>query len=102
MRNFLARSTIAVLLAQSLLSSTTIFGQQPDRRDKPPTESPQSTSKVPDQWQAPPTGTIVSLDRPSAAADSKQEPTIRVALAIDAHSATISTSGGHLMNATDA
>jgi stage II sporulation protein D len=42
----------------------------------------------------------VTLDQLGAASSSPQEPTIRVALATDVRSATISTSG-HLMNAND-
>ena len=103
MRNFLARSTSAILLALQVLSAIFVFGQQEvrQRRSRPP-EEPQKTSSqaASGPWQPPAKRTIVTLDQPGADSSSTQEPTIRVALATDARSATISTSG-HLMNATD-
>ncbi|HAF24516.1 MAG TPA: hypothetical protein DCK93_16700 [Blastocatellia bacterium] len=103
MRNFLARSTIAILLAQQLLSPTVAFsqGEVRQRRTQALPEPQKTSSPMPSgEWKSPPTPTIVSLDQLNAPSSSKEEPTIRVALATDARSATISTSG-HLMNATD-
>ena len=103
MRNFLARSISVLLLALQLLSPIFVFGQQEVRqRRSQSSEEPQKTSSqnASGPWQPPTRQTIVNLDQPSADASSKQEPTIRVALATDARSATVST-GGHLMKATD-
>jgi stage II sporulation protein D len=108
----LARSTITILLALQVLSPTFVFSQQ-DVRQKPSGTSTQtpakSTEKTPEalttgstssgEWKIANPVTIVSLDQ-SGADPSAKEPTIRVALATDARSATISTAG-HLMNATD-
>lgn len=103
MRNSLARSIIALLLALQVLSPGFVFSQQEvrQRRTRAPEEPPKTSSQTASgEWQPPTTGTIVNLDQPTADSAAKQEPTIRVALATDARSATISTSG-HLMNATD-
>ncbi len=103
MRNFLARSNIALLLAQLALSHTFVLSQQDGRQKQPSTQvDPQKTSPATSsgEWKPPARPTIVSLDQSSAGSSSKQEPTIRVALATDVRSATISTSG-HLMNASD-
>ena len=91
MPNFLARRMPAVLLAHSLVIPLCIFGQQPA---KP------ADHKSPDQWKVPGPRPIVAPDQAGAATVTGPEPTIRVALATDARSATISTTG-HLMNATD-
>ncbi len=102
MRNFLARSITAVLLAQQFLTPALVFSQQEVRQRRAQAQiEPQKTSSqmASREWQPPTTTTIVTLD-PSVSALSQPEPTIRVALATDARSATISTSG-HLMNATD-
>src|SRR5881628_3239860 len=106
MRNSLARSIIALLLALQVLSPGFVFSQQEVRQrrtrapEEPPKTSSQTASGTSGEWQPPPSETIVNLDQPAANSATKQEPTIRVALATDARSATISTSG-HLMNATD-
>ncbi len=101
MRNFFARSMIAILLALQLLAPTLVFSQQdatqkPARTSSPPDESGEWKIGTPltifDEFGA---DSPVKTDRPT-----KQEPIIRVALATDVRSATISTSG-HLMNATD-
>ena len=102
MRNFLARSISALLLAQPFLSPAFVFSQQEVRQRRTQTQvEPQKTSSQTDsrEWQPPATPAIFPLD-PAIPALSRPEPTIRVALATDARSATISTSG-HLMNATD-
>ncbi len=101
MRDFLARFTIAILLAQ-FLTVIPAFSQeemrprrsQPERGSKPqPTATPAPSS----DWKVPTSDKIVSIERLDP---NKQEPTIRVALATDARSATVSTNG-RLMNATD-
>jgi SpoIID/LytB domain protein len=101
MRHFLARSTIASLLAFQFLSPLLVFGQEGVRQRRSQTQVESATPPVPtaDQWKAPAQG-VVSLPQSTAPLDSRQEPTIRVALATDARSATISTTG-HLMNATE-
>ena len=102
MRYSLARSTIVVLLALQLLSPALVFSQQEIRQRRTQTAAPEKASSqtAPAEWQPPVTRTIVSLDPPDADQPPKEEPTIRVALATDVRSATISTNG-HLMNATD-
>jgi stage II sporulation protein D len=99
MLKFLARSTIALVLAQQLLSPTFVFGQQDTRprRSQTQVQAEKISSPTSGEWKAPITSSVISLDQSGAASSSKQEPTIRVALATDARSATISTSG-HLMN----
>jgi stage II sporulation protein D len=101
MRHSLARSIIALLLAQQSLSPAFGFSQEVRQRRTQAQVEPQKTSqRASAEWQPPPTQTIVNLDPSVAASSAQAEPTIRVALATDARSATISTSG-HLMNATD-
>ncbi|MEK6278851.1 MAG: SpoIID/LytB domain-containing protein [Acidobacteriota bacterium] len=107
MRNFLARFTVAILLTQ-FLNVIPAFTQEETRprrsqpeRDSVPSSVPKASASKPpsnDEWNAP-ASTIVSLDQ-TETTSSKQEPTIRVALATDTRSATISTTG-RLMNATD-
>jgi stage II sporulation protein D len=104
MRDFLARSSMAVLAALSLSNPVTfVFGQEEvrPRRSQPQVE-PQKTAPTPaqDQWQPPVTRTVIPTDEVSVVSAYNNEPTIRVALTTDARSATISTNG-HLMNATD-
>jgi stage II sporulation protein D len=108
MRNFLARFTVAILLTQ-FLNVIPAFSQEETRprrsqteRDSAPSSVPKASAPKPplnDEWKAPASNKIVSLDQ-TEPASSKQEPTIRVALATDTRSATISTTG-RLMNATD-
>jgi len=103
MRDFFARFTIAILLVQSL-NVVPAFSQEEirprrsqaerDSRQPQPTSTPAPNS----DWKIPTPNRIVSLEKLDPT--SKQEPTIRVALATDARSATVSTSG-RLMNATD-
>src|SRR2546426_10042857 len=101
MRLFLARSIVAILLALQFLSPSFVFGQEAvrQRRSQPQVEPVKTSAPTGEQWPAPAQGTVVSL-APSTPSNSQQEPTIRVALATDVRSATISTTG-HLMNATD-
>ena len=102
MPNFLARSTVAGLLAFQLVSSTFAFPPQEtrQRRTQGPAEpqktSPQTASS---EWpsRAP---EVVTQNQTGAAPASQAEPTIRVALATDVRSATVSTAG-HLLNASD-
>lgn len=102
MRLFLARSIIAAQLALQFFSPSIVFGQEAvrQRRSQPQVEPAQTPVPTADQWKAPARDTVVSLAQSNIPSDSKQEPTIRVALATDVRSATISTTG-HLMNATD-
>jgi stage II sporulation protein D len=101
MRYSLARSTLVVLLALQLLTPALVFSQQEIRQRRTQTQvAPEKASAqtASGEWRPPAPLTSVTLD-PSGVL-STQEPTIRVALATDVRSATISTSG-HLMNATD-
>jgi len=83
----LARKVITLLLAQSFFSPIA-FAQQQDTR-------PRRAQPV---W-TPPSATTPIITSPSLAPLPGPEPTIRVALSTDAHSAVISTAG-HLMNAS--
>lgn len=102
MPNFLARSTVAGLLAFQLVSSS--FASPPQetrqRRIQSPAE-PQKTSPdtAASEWR-PSTPAVITLDQTSAAPSAQKEPLIRVALATDVRSATVSTAG-HLLNLSD-
>jgi stage II sporulation protein D len=105
MRNFLARSAVAVLLVVQGISPTVAFSQQ-DASQKTDSEKP--TKKPAGDWQigesltifdTPVSGSPVK-EVPAIAVLAGAEPTIRVALATDVRSATVSTNG-HLMNASD-
>ena len=100
MRIFLAPFLSAILLAQ-LLSAPAVFGQGDVRPRRAQNIEPSPVSPPPKDgtWQTRTTSLVTSPDN-LPAADSKNEPTIRVALATDARSASISTTG-RLMNATD-
>ncbi len=104
MRNFFARSMIAILLAPQVLSPTFVFSQQDASRKQQQTPAQTQSEEPSGEWKLGSPLTIfdqVTTDLPTKAdLSSKQEPTIRVALATDVRSATISTSG-HLLNATD-
>lgn len=107
MRNFLARSNVAILLALQFLSPAFVFSQQ--KQSDRPTQAP-AVKKADPKKTYPASGSsdwnigepirIVTSEAPSLAPSAGPEPTIRVALATDARSATISSSG-HLMNASD-
>ena len=110
MRNFLARSTVAVLLALQVLSPSFVIAQQAgnqkqtqtSEQEKVRTQKP-SQKKPSGDWQIGESLTI--FDGPSANSVTKEttlthEPVIRVALATDVRAATVSTTG-HLMNASD-
>ncbi|MEP6913232.1 MAG: SpoIID/LytB domain-containing protein [bacterium] len=102
MRFFLARSIIAIMLAFQFLSPSILLGQEGvrQRRSQPPVEPARTSAPTAEQWKTPARDTVVSLTQSTTPSNSKQEPTIRVALATDVRSATISTTG-HLMNAID-
>jgi len=86
----LGRRAITLLLAKSLLLPVA-FGQQ----QTPETTRPRRTQPV---WTSP-SATTPIIATPSLTTVTGPEPTIRVALATDARSAVISTTG-HLMNAS--
>ena len=101
MRIFLAPFLSAILLAQ-LVCAPAVFAQGDVRPRRSQTTAEPSQVSLPTnngQWQTPPAATVTSPNKLSAN-DSSNEPTIRVALATDARSASISTTG-HLMNGTD-
>src|SRR5437660_2822550 len=101
MRHFFARGTVAILLALQFFSPSIVLGQEAvrQRRSQPQVEPAKTSAPIVEQWKAP-APNPVSLSQRSATSVSGPEPTIRVALATDVRSATISTTG-HLMNATD-
>ncbi|HKP80920.1 MAG TPA: SpoIID/LytB domain-containing protein [Pyrinomonadaceae bacterium] len=86
----LGRRAITLLLAKSLLLPVA-FGQQ----QTPEATRPRRTQPV---WTSP-SATTPIITTPTLATVTGPEPTIRVALATDARSAVISTTG-HLMNAS--
>ena len=96
MHHLSARSVIAFLLLSQLAIPASIIaqGDSRPRRSQPVTVQPAT-----DQWQTSSNQAVTLSD--SAVATSIAEPKIRVALATDVGSATISSSG-QLMNATDA
>lgn len=114
MRNFLARSAVAALLAVQGICPTLAFPQQSASQKQSSTQQTKTSSekaparKPPGDWQIGEPLTI--FDKSASESSVKQtpaiavlagaEPTIRVALATDVRSATVSTNG-HLMNASD-
>ncbi|HEX6716570.1 MAG TPA: hypothetical protein VF088_05635, partial [Pyrinomonadaceae bacterium] len=86
----LVRKAITLLLAYSFLLPI-VFGQQQTTEATRPRRS-QPT------W-TPPAATTPIIPSPTLTPSAGPEPTIRVALNTDAHSAVISTTG-HLMNAS--
>jgi stage II sporulation protein D len=90
MLSSLARSVVAVLLAQSLFLSL-VFAQQ----QTPPETRPRRAQPA---WPQPSASTPI-ISSPNLAVVSGPEPRIRVALTTDVRSAVISTMG-HLMNAS--
>lgn len=82
MHHLLTRSSIAILLAQSLFLPTSLLAQQPN--------------KTTEEWK---TAVTRPLDESTLTAALAPEPTIRVALSTDVRSATISTTS-HLLTAT--
>ena len=103
MRNFLARSTVAILLALQFLSPNFVFSHQETRQRRTQVQAePEKTASTPvsGEWRPPAVRAGVTLEQSSAASSTQAEPLIRVALATDVRSATVSTAG-HLMNASD-
>jgi stage II sporulation protein D len=86
----LARRVVTVLLAQSLLLSTTFAQQQSPAETRPRRAQP--------AWPQPSAATPI-ISSPNLAVVAGPEPRIRVALSTDSRSAVISTTG-HLMNAS--
>ncbi|MBC8030446.1 MAG: SpoIID/LytB domain-containing protein [Pyrinomonadaceae bacterium] len=99
MHHLFARSSIAILLAQSLFVPSAVLAQNHIPGAGRSVASRPLTPKAHDEWKAIAAESIISLDRFQEPATSTSEPTIRVALATNARSATISTAG-QLMNAT--
>jgi stage II sporulation protein D len=104
MSGSLARATVFVILFSQSLSPVGVFGQQRGqetrpRRTQPANQTVTSTS-TDGAWNNPGTDTTVSLTQPITELAVGPEPQIRVALATDARSATVSTIG-RLMNASD-
>ncbi|HZI87143.1 MAG TPA: hypothetical protein VFD48_09935, partial [Pyrinomonadaceae bacterium] len=103
MHGSLARKAIAVIILLSQLAAAgTAFGQQRSEETRPrrtqlPANQAVTTTPTEDVWKKPTTETPISL---SAELVSGPEPKIRVALATDTRSATVSTNG-RLMNASD-
>jgi stage II sporulation protein D len=100
MRIVLARFTIAFLLAPQFFFPVAALsqGEVRPRRSQPAADPQHSKTSTPqEQWKAPVGGTITAES--SATLSSQKEPSIRVALATDVRSATVSTAG-QLMNAT--
>jgi stage II sporulation protein D len=103
MRYSLARSFIALLLAFQVLSPTFVFGQQEvrQRRSQPVAPPPKTSSQTASgEWRQPESTAVITLEQSSVVSSTQPEPTIRVALATDVRSATISTTG-HLLNGND-
>lgn len=99
MHYLLARSCTTILLAQSLFSPITIFAQQSLRNVHSGAASSSSDAGALEEWKSNSSLTITSLEGVQETSTPSSEPTIRVALATNARSATVSTSG-QLMNTT--
>jgi stage II sporulation protein D len=99
MHFLIARSCLALLLAQSLLVPTTILARRSFREVKRTVPSRPFSFRASDEWVTSATKQIISLDRFQESLTSTSEPTIRVALATNARAATISTTG-QLLNGT--
>lgn len=97
----LARFTIAVLLAPQLFLVLALSqGEVRPRRSQTEVDPQHSNTSTPQEpWKSPVAGTVTSSE-PGATLTAQKEPSIRVALATNVRSATISTIG-QLMNATD-
>ncbi|HEY6231945.1 MAG TPA: SpoIID/LytB domain-containing protein [Pyrinomonadaceae bacterium] len=106
MRHSLARTTFVLLLTFQVFVPTITFSQKDPGRPRtvspPPPAKPDTKNSV-GEWK--PTGPQTTFDERIANeriddSTSRAEPTIRVALATDVRSATISTSG-HLLNGNE-
>jgi stage II sporulation protein D len=106
MRGSLGRKAIAfIILFSQSLSTAVVLGQQKaeeirPRRAQLPANQTVTTAPTEDAWRTPATDTPVSLPQPATEPIPGPEPKIRVALATDVRSATVSTTG-RLMNASD-
>jgi len=106
MRGSLARKAIAfIILFSQLLSAALVFGQQKTEETRPrraqlPGNQTITSAPTDEAWRSPATDTPVSLRQPAIELVSGPEPKIRVALATNARSATVSTNG-RLINASD-
>lgn len=104
MRGSLARKAIAfIVLFSQLLSAALVFGQQKTEETRPrraQLPANQTSAPTDEAWRNPATDTPVSLRQPAIELISRPEPKIRVALATNARSATVSTNG-RLINASD-
>ncbi|HEY6118722.1 MAG TPA: SpoIID/LytB domain-containing protein [Pyrinomonadaceae bacterium] len=90
MRNPVAQHISGILIAQLLLATAPLMAQQQSREENRP-------RRVQPDWNASATSTNTEITKPTVPMPGP-EPRIRVALATDARSAVISTTG-HLMNA---
>lgn len=105
MSGSLPRRTIAfIILFSQSLSAASVFGQQRadetrPRRTQLPAHQTITSAPNEDEWKAPTTETV-SLRQPATELILGPEPQIRVALATNVRTATVSTTG-HLMNASD-
>lgn len=105
MRCSLVSKTLAFLIANSLSLSSFVFAQQRPRDETRPRRTldqkqATKTTPVPGEWKQEAT-TTPTIAGAVQTLGLEQEPTMRIALATDARSATVSTSG-HLMRAADA
>jgi stage II sporulation protein D len=105
MRGSLARKVIAfITLLSQPLSAAVVVAQQRTEETRPrrtqPANQPVTSSPAESVWTNPSTETPVSLSQPITEPITGSEPKIRVALATDVRSATVSTTG-RLMNASD-
>jgi peptidoglycan hydrolase-like amidase len=107
MRGSLPRKAITfIILFSQSLSAAVVFGQQRAEETRPrraqlPANHGVTSAPAEETWSAPATDTPVSLLQLANELIPGSEPKIRVALATDVRSATISTTG-RLMNASDA
>ncbi len=101
MRKFLARFIIAALFSP-LFSTSVFLGQEVRQRriQNEPNPPSQGVPATQGQWNPNVSKTVTGPVTPAAIPSNSNEPNIRVALATDVRSASISTNG-HLMNATD-
>ncbi|HEV7745114.1 MAG TPA: SpoIID/LytB domain-containing protein [Pyrinomonadaceae bacterium] len=107
MPNFLARSTVGLLLVLQVFAPSLVCaqqsGSQPQSNQDGARSAKDSPQKPAGEWQIGESLTIFDQpgsDSPAKDSPYKQEPIIRVALATDVRAATVSTTG-HLMNASD-
>jgi peptidoglycan hydrolase-like amidase len=107
MRGSLPRKAITfIILFSQSLSAAVVFSQQRAEETRPrraqlPANHGVTSAPAEETWSAPATDTPVSLLQLANELIPGSEPKIRVALATDVRSATISTTG-RLMNASDA